>query len=66
MPIERDAKIKFHEHGTLQAVTRWIQTHDEGLAEWLKNARRAYQRDRSDVAEEHRAALLLLADKKRD
>ncbi|MCH7726675.1 MAG: hypothetical protein IH991_09380, partial [Planctomycetes bacterium] len=66
MPIERDAKIKFHEHGTLQAVTRWIQTHDEGLAEWLKNARRAYQRDRSDVAEEHRAALLLLADAKRD
>jgi len=66
MPIERDAKIKFHEHGTLQTVTRWIHTHDEGLAEWLKNARRAYQRDRSDVAEEHRAALLLLADAKGD
>lgn len=65
MPIERDAKIKFHELGTLQSVTRWIRAHDEGLAEWLKNARRAYQRDRSDVSEEHRTALLLLTDAKR-
>lgn len=62
MAIERDTKIKFHEHGTLKSVTRWIQTHDEGIAEWLKNSRRAYQRDRSDVADEHRAAVLLLAD----
>jgi hypothetical protein len=41
MPIERDPHIKFHERGTLSAVTRWVTTHDEGLAEWLKNARRA-------------------------
>lgn len=33
------------------ASTRWISTHDEGLAEWLKNARRAYQVDRSNVEE---------------
>ena len=62
MAIERDSGIRFHEEGTLQAVTRWITTHDEGLAEWLKNARRAYQADRADVAEQHRAALLLFYD----
>jgi hypothetical protein len=36
MAIERDATIKFHEEGTLIAVTRWIGSHDEGLAEWLE------------------------------
>jgi len=61
--IERDAQIKFHEQGTLNAVTRWIATHDEGIAEWLKNARRAYQTDRASVSEEHRVAILLLKDK---
>lgn len=60
--IERDPAIKFHEQGTLNAVTRWVSTHDEGLAEWLKNARRAYQPDRGDVKEEHREAVLLLKD----
>jgi hypothetical protein len=48
MGIERDSKIKFHELGTLQSVTKWITSHDEGLAEWLKNVRRGYQRDRAD------------------
>ena len=62
MAIERDPTIKFHEQGTLNSVTRWIASHDEGLAEWLKNVRRAYQADRADVAEEHRAAILLLRD----
>jgi hypothetical protein len=62
MTIERDAAIKFHEQGTLNAVTRWISSHDEGLAEWLKNVRRAYQGDRADVGEEHRCAVLLLKD----
>ena len=62
MSIERDPKIHFHELGTLLSVTRWIRTHDEGVAEWLKNSRRAYQQDRADVAEEHRAAILLLKD----
>jgi hypothetical protein len=62
MNIERDAKIEFHELGTLTSVTRWISTHDEGLAEWLKNARRAYQPDRANVDERHRVAVLLLRD----
>ena len=43
MSIERDEQIRFHELGTLISMTRWIRTHDEGVAEWLKNARRAYQ-----------------------
>src|SRR5712692_6734419 len=62
MAIERDPTIKFHEQGTLNSVTRWIGSHDEGLAEWFKNVRRAYQPDRADVAEKHRTAVLLLRD----
>lgn len=62
MNIERDEKIHFHELGTLISVTRWIRNHDEGVAEWLKNARRAYQPDRANVAEEHRTAVLLFKD----
>jgi hypothetical protein len=62
MTIERDSAIKFHEQGTLIAVTRWISSHDEGLAEWLKNVRRAYQADRADVGEGNRCAVLLLKD----
>ncbi len=62
MAIERDQHIKFHELGTLQSVTRWIRSHEEGLAEWLKNARRAYQPDRADVAEQQRVAVLLFKD----
>jgi hypothetical protein len=62
MRIERDPRIEFHEAGTLISVTRWIRNHDEGIAEWLKNARRAYQPDRADVPEQHRVALLLFKD----
>ncbi len=62
MTIERDSQIRFHELGTLNSVTRWIRSHDEGLAEWLKNARRAYQNDRANVADKDRAALLLFKD----
>jgi hypothetical protein len=62
MAIERDPNIKFHEQGTLNSVTRWIASHDEGLAEWFKNVRRAYLSDRADVSEENRAAVLLLRD----
>jgi len=62
MAIERDRRIEFHELGTLTSVTRWIRTHDEGLGEWLKNARRAYQPDRANVDEGHRVAVLLLKD----
>lgn len=61
--IERDpGGIRFHEEGTLNAVTRWVGIHDEGLAEWLKNSRRAYQQDRANVADEHRSAMLLFKD----
>lgn len=66
MAIERDPQIEFHELGTLTSVTRWITTHDEGLAEWLKNSRRAYQTDRANVQVSHRAAILLLRDQERE
>jgi hypothetical protein len=62
MSIERDKGIVFHEEGTLNAVTRWISSHDEGIAEWLKNARRAYQPDRGNVSDENRVAVILLKD----
>lgn len=62
MAIERDKSIVFHEQGTLNAVTRWISTHDEGIAEWLKNTRRAYQVDRANVSEADKICVLLLKD----
>src|SRR5882724_8986996 len=64
MSIERNEPIHFHEKGTLEAVTRWIAAHSDGIAEWLKNVRRQYQVDRANVAEEHRTAVLLLKDAK--
>lgn len=64
MSIERNEGIRFHERGTLEAVTRWIATHHDGIAEWFKNVRRQYQIDRANVAAEHRVALLLLVDAK--
>lgn len=62
MSIERDSSIRFHELGTLTSVTRWVSSHDEGISEWLKNVRRAYQPDRANVEEKHRGAILLLKD----
>jgi hypothetical protein len=62
MSIERNESIRFHEQGTLDAVTRWIATHHDGIAEWIKNVRRQYQIDRANVAEDHRVAALLLQD----
>jgi len=62
MSIERNELIHFHEQGTLEAVTRWIATHHDGIAELLKNVRRQYQVDRANVAENHRVAALLLQD----
>ena len=35
----------------------------EAIAEWLKNVRRAYQPDRANVAEKHRAAMRPLKDR---
>ncbi len=62
MVIERTEPIQWHVEGTLRAVTRWVSSHDEGIAELLKNTRRAYQPDRLDVDDAHRAAVLLLRD----
>jgi hypothetical protein len=62
MGIERDERINFHPEGTLNAVTRWVSAHDEGIAEWLKNVRSAYQVDRANVAEADRVAVILLKD----
>ena len=62
MSIERNETIKFHEKGTLTAVTRWIAAYHEGIAEWFKNVRRQYQVDRANVADDHRIAVLLLQD----
>ncbi len=64
MSIERNEAIKFHEKGTLEAVTRWISTHHDGIAEWFKNVRRQYQIDRANVGNAHRVAVLLLKDGK--
>jgi hypothetical protein len=62
MSIERDQNIAFDPQGTLRATTRWVSQHDEGLPEWLKNVRRAYQVDRANVADEHRVAVVLVQD----
>src|SRR6266550_2304190 len=62
MNIERNEPIRFHVKGTLDAVTRWIATHSDGIAEWLKNVRRQYQTDRANVSAKHRAAVILLKD----
>jgi hypothetical protein len=64
MTIERNESIRFHEQGTLEAVTRWIATHHDGVAEWMKNVRRQYQIDRANVSEDHRVAVLLVQDAK--
>jgi len=64
MSIERTEGIRFHEQGTLEAVTRWIANHADGISEWFKNVRRQYQVDRANVPEKHRVALLLLKDAK--
>ncbi len=64
MTIERNEAIKFHEQGTLEAVTRWISTHHDGIAEWFKNVRRQYQIDRANLGDTHRVAVLLLKDEK--
>ncbi len=64
MSIERNKQIRFHERGTLDAVTRWISSHHDGIAEWFKNVRRQYQPDRANVPEELRCAALLLCDER--
>jgi hypothetical protein len=64
MSIERDENVPFHAKGTLDASTRWIASHHDGIAEWFKNVRHQYQVDRANVALEHRVAMLWLKDAK--
>lgn len=62
MNIERNEPICFHVKGTLDAVTRWIATHGDGIAECLKNVRRQYQTDRANVSAKHRVSVILLKE----
>jgi hypothetical protein len=62
--IERSEQIRFHERGTLDAVTRWISSHHDGIAEWFKNVRRQYQSDRANIPEQWRCAALLLCNQR--
>lgn len=61
--IERDKQIKFHEQGTLAAVTRWLNQHEDGFPEWMKNVKAAYQEDRANTPSDQRVAVLLFKDK---
>src|SRR5260370_35635627 len=60
--IRRPPRSTLFPYTTLFRSTRWIATHHDGIAEWLKNVRRQYQVDRANVGENHRVAALLLQD----
>ncbi|MEM0466855.1 MAG: hypothetical protein QXX20_04580 [Candidatus Thermoplasmatota archaeon] len=64
--IERDEKLRLHTQGTLKSITRWVNTHEDGISEWLKNTRRAYFPDRANVPQSQWVAVLLLQDKTSD
>src|SRR5438874_9933073 len=66
MAIERNEPIRFHEQDTLDAVTRWIASHSDGIAEWMKNVRRQYQVDRANVPDTNRVAVLIMSDETTD
>ena len=55
-------RLPVHDLGTLQGLTRWINKHDEGIAELLKNVRAAYQENRSNVKPQDRVAVILIKD----
>jgi hypothetical protein len=61
--IKFSHRLPIHEFGTLNSLTRWINKHEEGFSEWIKNVRAAYQEDRANVTPEHRVAILLFRDK---
>mgnify|MGYP001094847492 CR=1 FL=1 len=63
LDIERDDELRIHKRGTLKSITRWVNTHETGIAEWLKNTRRAYFPDRANVQSMHWGGVLLLNDK---
>src|SRR3989344_559771 len=60
LKIER-GKIEFHEQGTLKSLTQWINRHDDGFPEWIKNVRAAYSRQ--NLPEKYKVAVLLFKDK---
>lgn len=55
-------RLPIHDLGTLRGLTRWIGSHVEGVAEWIKNVGLAYQEGRANVKPEHRCAVLLFKD----
>ena len=55
-------RLPVHDLGTLNHLTRWINRHDEGIAELLKNVRAAYQENRANVKPEERVAVILIKD----
>ena len=55
-------RLPVHDLGTLQGLTRWINKHDEGIAEMLKNVRAAYQENRANVKPQERYAVILIKD----
>lgn len=55
-------RLPVHDLGTLNHLTRWINKHDEGIAELLKNVRAAYQENRANVKPEERVAVILIKD----
>ena len=62
MSEHQDRRLPINDEGVLRTFTKWISSHEEGIAEWLKNVRRAYREDRANVADEHRATLILMMD----
>jgi len=59
-------RLPVHDLGTLQGLTRWINRHDEGIAEILKNVRAAYQENRANVRSQDRVAVILIKDADND
>jgi len=66
MSIDREEQFQIHELGALLTFTKWISSHEQGIAEWLKNVRRAYREDRANVLDAHRVAVILMMDGKCD
>src|SRR3989338_10544336 len=59
LKIER-GELEFHKLGTLENVTKWINRHEDGFPEFIKNVRAAYSR--CNLPEKHRVAVILFKD----
>lgn len=59
-------KLPIHELGTLRMFTKWITKHEDGVVEWMKNVRAAYQPNRSKVQNNDRCAVILFKDMDRN